>query len=82
MSDIKKGLLNAKGGEPLGSLLSSLLKEASQKSGISQSALIESMGKEAGLQKSSVMRILQGKVKAPPLKRLEGFAHVLKNYLQ
>ena len=78
MSKIREQIFNAKGGAPLAATLSSLVEQACQQSKVSKNTLIEEMAKEAGLQKSSLLRILKGKVKAPPAKRLEGIAKVLE----
>ena len=86
MNTLKERLVEARGGEPLGSLLSSLIdrasKEHNKEHNISKDALIKKMADETGLQKGSVLRILKGKVKTPPLKRLEDFSKILNNYLK
>ena len=82
MSDLKNRLIEAKGSEPLGVLLRSLIDDVCKKHRIPKEYLIKEIATETGLQKGSVLRILKGKVKAPPIKRLEGFSRILENYLK
>ena len=79
MEDLRQKLIEARGGERLGTLLTSLVGEIGQKRAITREVLITDMAKEAGIHKSTVVRILKGKVKNPPIRRIDGFAKVLRS---